>query len=246
MNLLKRRFVTSKALKAESAESYESFRIKATQELKENARLGFADFHRKDISEVEKTVWVHLEQRISNDNPKILDIGSGSSSLSKLLAHKINERHGQYWLNDSPEMLMHWQNDIPVNFLPGRFPDQVELPDIKFDFVLAYSVLQYALKEELFKEFVKSTLQITKPGGGIFLGDVPNVDMKSIQGRLDDNSTKMNFDNGILIKHERQLAKISSRQNSTLFKIPQPSSFYMASTRVDYLILKHKPTENRN
>lgn len=115
----------------------------------------------------------------------LIDIGAGASTLAAQIMAQCIKRSLRYVAVDSAEVLAHIQIDecaeVPHVTIPGRFPHVIDklldLPAPRF--VLAYSVLQYLRRGSELCEFIEGMAALTEPGGALYLGDLPNADLKS-------------------------------------------------------------------
>jgi SAM-dependent methyltransferase len=147
-----------------------------------------------------------------------------------------------------------------ARIISGVFPldKPTSFVDERFDFILAYSVLQYT---ELPMRFVDETIKLLKPRGRVLFGDIPNVNKK---GRFLSSEYGWKFDadyKGIeysklnkykdqyeyLQKSEDQNVAINDQflfeilrkyrsRNYNVYILPQPENLPFSHTREDLLV----------
>lgn len=127
--------------------------------------------------------FLSLHDRLSTPNSFVLvDIGSGASQLTEELASMCSRHAIEYVCVDSAEMLSHIGSDVNATRIPGRFPSPFllqTLQELDPDFILVYSVLQYAMRDNSLNSFLAGVLRLLSPGGVALLGDIPNHDRRS-------------------------------------------------------------------
>ena len=173
----------------ESEGGFEMFRARARdpRSSDEYWRTGFDPLWRKGS---EAMLAHHIVERFLSLHDRfpaptsfvLVDIGSGASKLTEELASTCYRHDIEYVCVDSTEMLSHIGSDVTATRIPGRFPSPVlvqTLEGLAPDFILVYSVLQYALRENCLDSFLAGVLHLLPPGGVALLGDIPNNDRRS-------------------------------------------------------------------
>lgn len=175
----------------ESLGGYEVFRRRAESDrgaTDPTWRVGFDPVFRDGIEEkLAQTIMGVLTQGVyqtGNSHPKLLDIGSGSGLLTEAITGLCWAKGILHVVVDSPEMLSHLPEIPGRKKVPGRFP--LNLPTLQrehsfFDYILAYSVLQYVIREADVDVFIDAATALLMPHGSVLVGDIPNRDMRDRQ-----------------------------------------------------------------
>jgi SAM-dependent methyltransferase len=112
-----------------------------------------------------------LQNKISGN---ILEIGCGNGLILKALNNLLNNNLWKLFGSDiSGEMLRRMdENDFVLYHCDAS---RIPCSDCQFDLIYAHSVIQYFDNEEYFENVLAECLRILRPGGGIFLMDVPFI-----------------------------------------------------------------------
>ena len=139
-----------------------------------------------------------------------------------------------------------------IHKFSGKFPD-MKLPDIKFDAIVAYSVLPIVFLDQSIYGFIHSCLDLLKPKGRLLLGDLPNISKRSrfvssdegkkfLSNDISDNE-KVNY---VVEGKERMddsvVFSILSRFRNfgyETYLLPQNHRLPFANRREDILIVKY-------
>ena len=106
---------------------------------------------------------------------RLFEIGCGPGNLLIPLSFLVAACVGM----DHPDVIAAAKarfHDDRVRFVGGRFPD--DMPEGRFDRVLAYSVVQYLKDFDATIGFVDAALSLLDEGGRLLIGDIPNADKK--------------------------------------------------------------------
>jgi len=238
---------------------YEGFRkLAVNKDLSQFERIGFPDNYRDGH---EGAIFNDIRTKLpklDGTGYVILDIGPGCSDLPKMLITHC-ETHGHHLtLADSAEMLELLPNssaEQKVDKIPGRFPDtanKIRSTLGQADVILCYSVIQYAVAEDILNLFFDSALDLLAEGGEMLIGDLPNASMRK---RFFSSNSGQAFHYAFSGKEnvavsgieESEEGKINdeiifellSRARATgshAFVVPQPDELPMANRREDILI----------
>lgn len=147
--------------------------------LSDEERIGFPKSYRQGY---ESFIADDIKSKLGNLNKKdgvLLDIGCGSSPLTKRLLNIFASHDLHVILNDSEEMLNNVSDDDNIDKVPGKFPDCLEsllrIAPNGVDYILCYSVLHYILLDTNIFNFIDSLILSLKPGGIALIGDIPNI-----------------------------------------------------------------------
>jgi len=132
------------------------------------------------IPDSEMKEWV--EQTVRRLRPqasrRILEIGCGMGLLLFRLASETN----QYWATDFSQFaLEHIQTHLPpslqaqVRLYQQQAHDFTHLENERFDLIILNSVVQYFPTVDYLLDVLEQALQVTAPGGTIFMGDVRHL-----------------------------------------------------------------------
>jgi hypothetical protein len=164
---------------------YEGFRKLAVEkDLSRFERIGFPDSYRDGH---ETTIFADIRAKLpklDGSGATVLDIGAGCSDLPNILiAHCLAHGH-RLALADSAEMLALLPpppEGQGANRIAGRFPDtanEIQTAVGQADVILCYSVIQYAVAEDILDGFMDAALGLLANGGEMLIGDIPNVSMR--------------------------------------------------------------------
>ena len=164
--------------------TFEDFRKLALDTaLSDHEKVGFPNEYRDGkIADIFKDVVSKAPFIAAEQHKKILEIWPGCGPLPRMLI-ELSLRNGhKLHLVDSREMLNQLGPHESVVRYFGKFPDAMgeELKDqaTSFDFIVAYSVLQYMVTDgDLWRAF-DAILELLAPGGVALLADLPNVSMR--------------------------------------------------------------------
>lgn len=133
----------------------------------------------------------HLVRTLLDSSPivpppgaALVDIGSGSGPLPDAISDVCAAHQLIHVLIDSLEMLQHVNLKSHKRVIAGRFPaniSEILSADIRPTFVLAYSVMQYVIRESDPSAFVDAACSLLPEGGVALFGDLPNRDMRDRQ-----------------------------------------------------------------
>lgn len=160
--------------------NYEKFKYLAqNSNLTSEERIGFPTNYRNGYEDaILQDIFFKLDLA-SNQNGTLLDIGCGASLLTDKLLEQGANKHLQFVLVDSAEMLSHIPQRSGVQHSPGFFPKNIEQirnlrPD-GFEYILCYSVLHYIIIDTNLFDFIDNVISLLKPGGVALIGDIPNI-----------------------------------------------------------------------
>ena len=161
---------------------FEAFRALARDSsLSKYERIGFPDSYRAGFEEKIFADILRKLPRLAATGGTVVDIGSGSSDLARLLIAHCAERSHDLILIDSAEMLEHIPPSASFRAVAGQFPQCMPaLSDAidRVDVVLCYSVLHYVYVDTNPFEFLDSACSLLRPGGAMLIGDIPNIAMR--------------------------------------------------------------------
>jgi hypothetical protein len=173
----------------------------------------------------------------------LVDIGAGSGLLTDALSDWAAAAGLDHVVVDAPEMLDHLTVRPGRSHVAGRFPDCAEdiaaaAPEARF--FLAYSVLQYVLRDGLLDPFVDALLALMTPGSVAMLGDVPNRDTRQRQrgGRPEEQPS------GDDAAHDVHVLRVLTRARAAgvhAYVLPQPRVLALALHREDILLVRPGP-----
>ena len=175
----------------ESQGGFEMFRRRACHPKAESDadwRVGFSREHRAGNERYLAESIFSLFDEQTRDSQwhgrAFIDIGSGASELTNEITRLCASRSMLHVACDSPEMLRHLPPNPSRRLVSGRFPDVLDklvALEVVSTRILAYSVLQYVLRDGILQEFVEALISLLPPGGTILLGDLPNYDLRKRQ-----------------------------------------------------------------
>lgn len=171
---------------------FEMFRRRALAERGQTDhlwRVGFDPSYRQGTeAEVARALMMTFQAAEGGGSKasELIDIGSGASPLTDSITEECARLGLTHVVVDSTEMLGHLADDPNRLQVPGRFP--TNSPELlaavpKARFVLAYSVLQYVMRDMSAHEFVMEVCALLDTGGVALIGDLPNRDLRDRQMR---------------------------------------------------------------
>jgi SAM-dependent methyltransferase len=237
--------------------TFQDFKIRASDNsLTRREKVGFPESYRNDKEEFIIQDICNKLDITNNSEQNILDLGCGCSELVDLFIDFSIGNNKNLYLIDSEEMLSQITSsnieNEQVHKFPGKFPD-MELPQVKFDAIVAYSVLPIVFLDQSIYKFIHSCLDLLKPKGRLLLGDLPNISKrkrfissdegkKFVSNDLTDND-KVNY---VVEGKERMddsvVISILSRFRNfgyETYLLPQNSRLPFANRRDDILIVNY-------
>jgi hypothetical protein len=235
---------------------YEGFRQLAVEnDLSRFERIGFPDSYRDGHeAAIFKDIRAKLP-RLDGREAVVLDIGPGCSDLPNMLMAHCAEREHRLVLADSAEMLAHLPSGKGVAKIAGRFPgtaDAIRAAFGRANVILCYSVIQYALAEDILHGFFDAALDLLADGGEMLIGDIPNLSMRgrffaSAAGEAVHRAYSGGNDKPIAGIRESEMGKITDHvvlellararaAGAHAFVVPQAAGLPMANRREDILI----------
>jgi SAM-dependent methyltransferase len=237
--------------------TYLDFKTRARDEsLTRREKVGFPESYRNGFEKfIINDICDKLD--IANDsNQNILDLGCGCSELVDFFIDFSIGNNKNIYLIDSEEMLSqitseNIDNDR-VHKFSGKFPD-MELPQVKFDAIVAYSVLPIVFLDQSIYNFIHSCLDMLNPKGRLLLGDLPNISKRTrfissyegkkfVSNNVSDNE-KVNY---VVEDKERMddslFMSILSRYRNfgyETYLLPQDNRLPFANRREDILIVNY-------
>ena len=144
-------------------------------------------------------------------NPKghsIYNIGCGYGKLTQSLIEAWLNCGNKIVLQDHPNIIERLKKKYITNeklkFVVGEFPNQADTCN-GFDLVFVYSVFHY-IDPKYRLEFIKSCLDKLRPEGVLFIGDIPNIDLRNRESKrqsfIDIQSRHMNSYNEVYYSEE--------------------------------------------
>lgn len=170
----------------------------------------------------------------------LVDIGAGASDLTTVLTDACGERGLTHVVVDSDEMLSHIDSAEVIK-VPGRFPDcvaEIEAVAPEAKYFLSYSVMQYVLRDNLWREFVTSLMRLMPQGSIALLGDIPNRSMRNRQrvaANLDPEDVGTTDISDQLMLEVLALVRESGCHG---YVLPQNPSLPLSAHREDFVIVK--------
>lgn len=237
----------------ESTGGYEVFRLRAVASASGDPawRIGFdAEFR----SGYEEEIVRDVSGKLALATPpvpalgrQLVDIGAGSGLLTNALTDWAAGNGLEHVVVDAPEMLDHLIARHGRSHVAGRFPDCIpelaaRAPQARY--FLAYSVLQYVLRDGLLQPFLDALLSLMTPGSVALLGDVPNRDTRARQrGDLLDEQPSNAGAAAVVTRDTHVLHVLSAARASGVhaYVLPQPASLALALHREDVLLVKPGP-----
>lgn len=164
--------------------SYEDFKALAKdQSLSKYEKIGFPDEYRKGKEiKIFDDIISKLSLTEDNFNSTILDIGPGCSDLPQYIIDYCQKQNHRLLLVDSKEMLDLLPTSPEIikyqGYFPADVPELLRLYDGKVDYIIGYSIFHYVFYNTCIFKFIDAALSLLRPGGKLFLGDIPNVSMR--------------------------------------------------------------------
>ncbi len=171
----------------------------------ENARI-LKDSHLvvdRYESDSEKNIFPDILSKIENfkkTDMHILDIGCGCSSLVYAIINHVQNFSQKLTLLDGQDMLNRVNCPTNIEKIAGCFPNDTvdKLKNRKFDIIISYAVMHYALADGLLFNFLDSAVELLNDGGEFLLGDIPNYSKKK---RFLNTTFGKNFTLNYINKH---------------------------------------------
>ncbi|HEV7137486.1 MAG TPA: class I SAM-dependent methyltransferase [Steroidobacteraceae bacterium] len=163
--------------------TFDNFRELAVRDgLSRHERVGFPDRYREGREQLIFGDMLAKLRALRGTGLRVLEIGPGCADVPRhLIAHCAQHRHGLH-LADSAEMLAHLPDAPHVSKWCGAFPgtifERMRADGLRFDAIIAYSVIQYVFAEANLWGFLDSCLSLLTDGGELLLGDIPNATMR--------------------------------------------------------------------
>jgi hypothetical protein len=170
-----------------------------------------------------------------------LDIGSGASKLTDLITKYCVKSKLHHVLNDSEEVLNFAEVSENRTFIKGNFLDNIQIfkrfkPNLRV--ILGYSVLQYIFADNSQKIFFEKIIEIMNDECILYLGDIPNYDMRN-RARI-KAGLKIEHDPLRLIGDQEliEIYDFFSKKGYNVFMLPQSRELPLSNHRIDILIGK--------
>jgi 2-polyprenyl-3-methyl-5-hydroxy-6-metoxy-1,4-benzoquinol methylase len=163
--------------------TFDRFRELAAQEgLSRHEKVGFPDAYREGRERLIFEDMLGKLRALRRTGLRVLEIGPGCADVPRhLIAHCAQKEHLLH-LADSAEMLAHLPDASHVTKWCGAFPgatyERMRADGLRFDAIIAYSVIQYVFVEGNLWAFLDDCMALLADGGEILLGDIPNVTMR--------------------------------------------------------------------
>lgn len=238
--------------------SFDDFRKLASDKtLSKYERIGFPDSYRKGFEESIFTDILHKLPGLTEQNKFVVDIGPGCSDLPIMLVDLCRNHRHMLTLIDNKEMLDLLPNESFVVKVDALYPDCPEFiaqHQGSVDIILCYSVLHYVLIDTAFFRFLDKSLSLLAPGGGMLIGDIPNISKRkrffSSETGASFHRNFMGVDDAPLIKinqieHDQiddavvmSLIQRARSQGFDAYVLPQNPALPMANRREDILITR--------
>lgn len=237
--------------------SFQDFKQRACDNsLTRREKVGFPESYRNGKEEfILNDICSKLD--ILNDTEQnVLDLGCGCSELVDLFINFSIDSNKNLYLIDSEEMLSQISSENisneRIHAISGKFPD-MHLPEVKFDAIVAYSVIPIVFLDQSIFNFIHACLEMLKPNGRLLLGDLPNISKRnrfisSNEGQLflsNDISQNKNVNYTVEGKERMDDAvvlSILSRYRNfgyETYLLPQDSRLPFANRREDILIVNY-------
>ena len=163
--------------------TFEQFRELALRDgLSRHERVGFPDIYREGREPLIFGDYITKLRALRRNHARILEIGPGCADIPKLLIAHCAEHGHELHLADSAEMLAQLPDAGHVRKWSGPFPGEIHAQmqngGLRFDAIIAYSVIQYVFVEGNLWAFLDACLSLLAEGGEILFGDVPNATMR--------------------------------------------------------------------
>jgi hypothetical protein len=187
--------------------------------------------------------YIKFYVKVANLEKKyLIDIGSGSGSLSNEITKELHKLGMIHVMNDINTIIQYATKEPNRIFVEGKFPDsREELIKLKTEtkIILCYSSLQYIYNDEIediFFDFL--TDNFDSPETLIYFGDIPNKDTrnrKKINSGLDrdlDSRRKIGDE------EVEDIFKRFHDRDYEVFKVPQPRFLPLSQHRHDVIVFK--------
>lgn len=230
-----------------SKKSFEQFGRLAKKSLSFTEIAGRYAFQEGNERYILFNIWQKLRIAPADD---LLEIGCGAGNILIPLSFFVHSATGV----DHPallKILRERARNAPIRCIPGNFLDRKISGH--FSKILVYSVLHYLSDEKEVLFFLDKAVKCLTPGGTLFLGDIPNVDLKkrflaSPRGRAFNTKWQkikkieiVEEDKKLVTIGDLLLNKIVNKYNRKGFRaktMRQPSSLPFCHTREDILIAR--------
>jgi cyclopropane fatty-acyl-phospholipid synthase-like methyltransferase len=237
--------------------SYQDFKQRACDNsLTRREKVGFPESYRNGKEEfIINDICSKLEI-LNHSEQNVLDIGCGCSELVDFFINFSIANNKNLFLVDSEEMLSQITSENisneRIHTFSGKFPE-MNLPQVKFDAIVAYSVIPIVFLDQSIFKFIHSCLDLLKPKGRLLLGDLPNISKRtrfvsSNEGQLflsNDTSQneKVNYSvDGKERMDDSVVLSILSRYRNfgyETYLLPQDNRLPFANRREDILIVNY-------
>ncbi|WP_322030601.1 class I SAM-dependent methyltransferase [Paraburkholderia sp. J76] len=237
---------------------FDDFRALAQDDsLSANEKIGFPESYRAGK---ESAILVDLIAKLpalAQHKRIVLDIGPGCGDLARaFIAHCERQDH-ELVLIDSGEMLSHLPDSPGARKVSAYYP---QCPEIlaeyagRVDAIVVYSVFQYVFAEGNVWDFVDRSLALLAPGGGLLIGDVPNISKRK---RFFASETGVRFHQAYTGTNEIPAAAFNTPETGQIddavvmsilnraraagfdaYVMPQAPDLPMANRREDILIIR--------
>ena len=145
-----------------------------------NTRGWLSNYDNQPIPEAQMRVWAQdiVTQVLANKPHSVWEVGCGTGMLLFQIAPHTQ---GYYGTDISDVSLEYIQRQIGqqadkyahVTLAQRAAEDMAEIDDNSFDVVLLSSIVQYFPSVEYLLQVISNSIRVVKPGGMIFLGDIP-------------------------------------------------------------------------
>ena len=158
---------------------FEDFRrLAADSSLSAYEKIGFPDSYREGKEPLIFADIVAKLPPLQREGAVVLDIGPGCSDVPRMLIAHSRALGQELHLIDSAEMLAQLEDAEGVHKTAAFYPDCPDLLERlrgRTDAIIVYSVLHYIFVDTNLFRFLDQTLALLAPGGGLLLGDIPNI-----------------------------------------------------------------------
>lgn len=239
--------------------TFDDFKGRARNEsLSAYEKIGFPDSYREGKEEL---IFQDIKGKVPNLSKKtqrVLEIGPGCSGPAFMMIEWCRQRGHRLVLVDSDEMLAQLPNELFIEKVAAKYPDEAE-PLLEkhggsFDAIISYSVLHYIFAETNLFDFLDTSLSLLACGGQMLLGDIPNVSKRK---RFFNSPAGVRFHQEFTSSNDVPEVRFNEIEagkidDSVLFALllrarnagcdayilPQPPDLPMANRREDILISK--------
>ena len=185
-----------------------------------------------------------MEQLEINENDHVLDVCCGNGVITKELANHCEHVTG---VDLSPVQIENARETVPENvtLIEGDGLELSSLVPGQFDKALCYFSFQYFDTYRKGKQAIAEMAKVLKPGGKIFLGDVPDYDKRKAFYQTWDALLKNKIDR--LLDRDamgkfwqvEELDRICQESGLRGQYMKQPEGMLYSHYRFDYLITKN-------